>query len=836
MRKATLIMAAIAACWLVAACSDDGDGGRSSDPVLGGLRVKLEPEPARLTLLDPEGRVLLEGLLGGSVSQGDAPNVAAAFRSAEAEYEMMFGSFKITEAAAAWQGVTGFGPVTRAPGKLACDLLGPEGRVGAAEVIERGEGIVQVRFTGDAGNRATAAFRCRPDEHFLGFGEQTHDVDHRGQTVPIWVSEQGITKRDDDEITDQWMVEGRRHTSYFPIPFFVSSAGYGILADTYRRSLFAMCSEAEDAWRVEAWEGTLSFHVFHGPAPLEVIQKHGEVVGRAPVPPPVVFAPWNDAIYGEDNVRRVAQKIRDEGIPSSVIWSEDWGGARTVGDNYELDQNWTLDPEVYPDATGLARHLSDLGIFWYGYFNTFLTEGNDHWEPAQQNGYWIHEQTRQGIEPYHFQGVRFEKTSLVDLTNPDAKSWMQGYMEAALDIGFRGWMADYAEWLPADSVLHSGEDAREVHNQYPLLWQRMNEELLASRPDERDLIVFVRSGFTGSQGISHQVVWAGDQSTDFAHGDGLPTIIPMGIGLGVSGFPYYGHDIAGYMSQGTQPSTKELFFRWTTLGALSPIMRTHHGHSAYANWSFESDADTIAHYRRWATLHIQLYPWFLKQAELAAETGAPIFRAVALNYPDDERAWGLKYQYMLGPDILVAPVVTQGTISREMYFPAGQWIPLLGGEPTTGPTAATVEAVLTEIPAYVRSGAVIAMLPDDVQTLVPAQDGIKDLSDCGDDREVRAYLGADGLFEESAGSSYTLTSEREPAGPLSLTWKGTALSACDPDTPVAPCGSADASSRMAAARVTGDGTLALSDGSGEAATLVTAGGKSGRQLVLRLLW
>src|SRR6185369_1439703 len=183
-------------------------------------------------------------------------------------------------------------------------------------------------------------------------------------------------------------------------------------------------------------------------------------------------------------------------------------------------------------------------------------------------------------------------------------------------------MADFAEWLPTDATLHTG-DALEQHNLYPLAWQRANRELLDAIGDGVERVWFVRSASLRSQSVV-QVVWAGDQTTDWAVGDGFPSVIPMGIGLGMTGFPYYGSDIGGYISTGTVPTSRELFFRWTTMGALTPVMRTHHGRLTTMNWQWDHDAETTAHFGRWARVHQQLLPYLRSLADASVSTGAPI--------------------------------------------------------------------------------------------------------------------------------------------------------------------------------------------------------------------
>jgi alpha-glucosidase (family GH31 glycosyl hydrolase) len=180
--------------------------------------------------------------------------------------------------------------------------------------------------------------------------------------------------------------------------------------------------------------------------------------------------------------------------------------------------------------------------------------------------------------------------------------------------------------------------------------------------------------------------------------------------------PYFGSDIAGYTSPPMHDYTsKELFFRWSTVGALSPIMRTHHGTAPKLEWNWQSDAETTAHYARWARQHQKLFPYLSAAADEAAAKGTPMMRALLLQFPDDDSVWSIKDEWMLGPSLLVAPVMTQGATARDVYLPAGKWVPLFGGDIAEG--MVHVDVPLTEIPVFVPVGTSIALLGDEVESL-----------------------------------------------------------------------------------------------------------------------
>jgi hypothetical protein len=315
-------------------------------------------------------------------------------------------------------------------------------------------------------------------------------------------------------------------------------------------------------------------------------------------------------------------------------------------------------------------------------------------------------------------------------------------------------MCDFGEWLPTDAVTAAGP-ALARHDTYPVAWQSVHRQTLDAVGDGKERLFFARSGWLGTPALA-DVIWAGDQRTDFERDDGLPTILPIGIGLGIVGISTYGHDIAGYQSATNPPSTQELFFRWTELGAWSPVMRTHHGTTPKLEWSWDEDDATIAHFARYARLHMALFPFFEGLAASAAATGMPIWRGLMLAYPEDATVWPITDEVMVGDGVLVAPVETAGATSRTTYLLAGRWYPFAGGTAVDGAQTIESDAAVTEIPVYVRAGTVVPMLPDGVMTAVSGTPDVPDVASVGDDRVLDAFLGGDGSFAEATGLSYAV--------------------------------------------------------------------------------
>jgi alpha-glucosidase (family GH31 glycosyl hydrolase) len=837
------------------ACSSTDPDPPPVDARVGAFSVRLAPSPLRLSITTPSGRLVFDGLGPADVppqtDEVDPPPLTGlALRDVTTKVESSFGSFQLTDVGA-WH-------VGRSAANVVAD--GTTLRFDAVDGA-RGEGetIAHVELRADhdaelaivitpakapgAGARtwASLASKCQEGDRFLGFGDQERDAEHRGQTVPIFVSEPGVGKRDDDSPTPIYFIAGTRHASSFPLPLFVAESGFAGVVDGAGRSLFSMCSERADVLRVSgdavtgegAGEGgAFVYRILDAPTPKDAARLVTAHWGRPRIPPRLAFGVWNDAIFGSASVRAFAEQLRDADVPSSAIWTEDFRGGAFVGDSYKLSEEWDFDPTLYPDPAQVAADLRASGFAWLLYFNTFVEQDNSVWKEAQPKGYLV---AKQGGAPYVFDSVKQKPTGMVDLTNEAARAWMTAKLKAVLAIGAAGWMGDYGEWLPLDAKLADGSDPWATHDRYPQLWQDVQRAALDANdvggvaPGVDERVSFVRSGWLGST-PKIDVFWPGDQRTDLEPDDGLPTIIPQAVGLSFAGVSTYGSDIAGYQSATNPPADKETFFRWTELGAWSPVMRTHHGTAPKKQWRLDSDAETLAHFRKYAILHQQLLPNWERLAKEAHDTGVTIWRHLATEFPADPNAWTSGYdEVMVGDSILIAPVIEKGATSRSVYLPAGAAWFAFGGDapPIEGGKSVIAQAALGEIPVFVRAGAIVTMLPDRVRTVLKGVAGVTTVEDVKDDRVLLVTAGPDARVTEVSGLSYALAGASALALPAgTATWNGAPLATCA--TPaVAPCVAQRAG--HASATLKGPGVLAL-----DGATLTTFGGDAARAITVEL--
>ena len=758
------------------------------------MRVRLEPDPLRISITASDGRVLFDGLpprtIAAPTDESDPPPITGiAVRDVETRVQALYGSYQFTDTGTQWR-VGRRASAIRTDVGLTFDAMDDGGKVASVTIRGDGEGelaiVVTPAIAAKSRTWASIGASCDERDHFLGFGAQARDVDHRGTVVPLFVTEPGIGKRDNDDPLAIWYLAGTRHASSYPVPVYLARRGYVGALDTAGRSVFGMCAASEEnALRIsgDVTGGALTFRIFEGPSAKQALIRSTARFGRPRVPPRLAFAPWNDAILGSEKLLAFAKLLRDNDIPSSAIWYEDWRGGKFVGDDYKLDEEWDASPALYPDLPKLVADLHDQGFASFTYFNTFVEKDLKIWSEAKD-----HLVKKPDGSIYYFTSVKQKPSGLIDLTNPAGKAFVTKKLKDNLALGVDGWMGDYGEWLPLDAALFDKSDPWISHNLYPQQWAEAQRAALV---DGKRNLTFMRAGWLRSAPLA-DVIWAGDQATDMSADDGLPTVVSMGLGLSIAGVSTYGSDIAGYQVALRQPSDKETFFRWTELGAFSPVMRTHHSTQPLKNWNLASDGETTAHYRKYAILHQQLTPYFELLAKEAHDTGITIWRHLGVEFPNDDKAWTASDQFMVGSSILVAPITKKGAKTRDVYLPSeAKWFSLP-----------------MSIPVFLRGGAIIPMFPETVRTVIAEAKGLVRDTDVGDDRELWITPG-NGAITEVSGLKYVSTNI--PGSFDKITWNGM-------DVPVSDV-----------INVVGPGKLTLGSG-----TLEIVGGAAARKTTIRV--
>lgn len=547
------------------------------------------------------------------------------------------------------------------------------------------------------------------EEIVWGGGEQMSHLGLDGRIFPVWTSEPGVGREPGTPLTDKMSEDdsfagGDYWTTNYPQPTILTSGGFACHV-TRSDYLTFDCRESEYI-EIGTWANSTTLEFWQEPTPVALVEKLSEEFGRQPLLPDWAIG---GAIVGlKDGVNSFArlEKIIEAGAAVSGLWCEDWVGIRQTNFGRRLFWDWQWNAERYPDLPAKIADLKARDIRFLGYANPYLAvDGTQHAEAARL-GYLALK--LDGDEPYAVDFGEFD-ASVVDFTNPDAAEWFSEEIigKQMLDFGLDGWMADFGEYLPVDLRLHAS-DPMEQHNLWPVHWARVNAHAIASRGRTGDALFFMRAGFTGVQQYC-PLLWAGDQSVDFSRHDGIGTVITAALSAGLVGNAYSHSDVGGYTSLHGNIRTEELMQRWYELGAFTPVMRTHEGNRPDDNLQIDSTPELLSGFARWSRVHAALAPWVRHLCEEAVATGLPAQRALFLHYPDDRETFTIQDQYLYGADLMVAPVIEEGAVMRDVYLPAGEWVHVWSGK-RFGAGWHEVDAPIGSPPVFWREGSEYASL------------------------------------------------------------------------------------------------------------------------------
>ncbi|MCP5499006.1 MAG: alpha-glucosidase [Leptospiraceae bacterium] len=554
-------------------------------------------------------------------------------------------------------------------------------------------------------NQITFRYASSSTEQFFGFGEQFSHFNFKGKRFPLFTEEQGIG-RGDQPITFGANLTagagGNEFTTYTPIPHYITTENRSVFFENSSYSIFDLQDPTEVS--VSFKEKSLSGTAWVAESPLDLIELYTEKTGRFPGLPDWAYGTWMGLQAGKEATLKHIQEARVAGNPVTALWIQDWVGRRKTSFGSQLWWRWEADETSYPDFLNFTQSLEKEGIVVLGYINSFLANEGKMFEEAKAKGYLV--KTADGKD-YEIATAGFP-AYLVDLTNPEARIWMKNIIKNnMMGKGLKGWMADFGEWLPYDARLKSEEPASLHHNRYPVEWARLNREAIQEAGKEGEIVFFTRAGYSYSNRYS-TLFWLGDQMVSFGMNDGLAsTIVGLNSG-GISGIALNHSDIGGYTTINNPirnyHRSKELFFRWTELNAFTLIYRTHEGNRPEKNHQPYSDKETIEFFAKFGKVHFALKDYLKFLVEEAKTKGYPVVRHPYLHYPSDPNTHELKYQYMLGKDMLVLPVYKQGGTSVSGYFPEGKWINIWTGKIQEGKKRAFVSAPIGKPAVYVKEG------------------------------------------------------------------------------------------------------------------------------------
>ena len=486
-----------------------------------------------------------------------------------------------------------------------------------------------VRRASDLARRFAATFELSPDEKIFGCGESFTRLNKRGQKINAF-------SRDAMGAQGQYL--------YKPIPFFLSSNGYGMFVHTSAPVTFDFGQSYDSHNVIYSADDQLDLFIFLG-EPKDILSEYTALTGRSPVPPLWSFGFWMSRITykSEDEVRDVATKLRQYKIPADVIhldtgWFEtDWRS------DYQFSTSRFRDPaKMIADLKRQGFHIS---LWQYTYF----TPKNELYNEVVKNGFAV--KNEGGKLPF--------EDAVLDMSNPAAVKWYQDKLAGLLKMGVGAIKVDFGEGAPLTGQYASGKTGLYEHNLYPLRYNKAVADI--TKQITGDSIIWARSAWVGSQ--RYPLHWGGDaENTNSA----MAAELRAGLSFGLSGFTYWSHDVGGFVDR----PPRDLYRRWMAFGVLTSHVRAH---GAPPREPWEYDASLTDDFRRALNLRYSLMPYIYAQAKDSSAKGFPMLRTLFFEFPHDPTSWMIEDEYMFGSDMLVAPLIEE-TSQRHVYLPPGKWI------------------------------------------------------------------------------------------------------------------------------------------------------------------
>ena len=487
-----------------------------------------------------------------------------------------------------------------------------------------------IRRAEDYSRSIAAVFSLSPGEKIFGCGESFTGFDKRGQKIPLWT-------------TDANGVQSRG--MYKPIPFFMSSAGYGMFMHTSTPVTCDFGHTFSGLNSLMIGDDELDLFVFLG-NPQEILGEYTSITGKTAMPPLWSFGLWMSrcTYSSEEQVREVAAKMRENQIPSDVLhldtgWFEtDWRC------DYQFSKNRFKDPKTMISdlkADGFRVCLWQLPYF---------VPKNDLFPELVSKGLYVRDP----------KGNLPTEDVVLDYSNPETIDWVRAKISDLLKLGVGAIKVDFGEAAPLNGNYASGRSGFYEHNLYPLRYNKAMADITRETTGEN--IIWARSTWAGSQ--RYPLHWGGDaESTD----SGIAAELRGGLSLGLCGFSFWSHDAGGFVGK----ASDDLYLRWLAFSMLSSHSRCH-GLAVKEPWTYGQPF--MDRFRKIVEMKYRLMPYIWAQAKDSSARGLPMLRSLFLEFPEDPGSWLIDDQYLLGSSMLVAPLMHEGVNERAIYLPPGSWI------------------------------------------------------------------------------------------------------------------------------------------------------------------
>jgi alpha-D-xyloside xylohydrolase len=523
-----------------------------------------------------------------------------------------------------------------------------------------------VRSSSSFHRHVAAGLVLSPGERLYGCGESFTRLDKRGQLLHMWTRD---------------AYSAQTTTMYKPVPFVLSSRGWAVFAHTAAPATFDLGHGHDGAAVLYLADDVADLFLFLG-EPKEVVSEYTALTGRSSMPPRWSFGLWmgRDTYESADEVQAVASRLRREGVPCDVLHVDTGWTEVKFRVEFEFAKDRFPEPERFLDE--LREQGFRLSLWQYPY----LHPNNRLHREAVERGFVV--LASDGLPPVD--------DAVIDLTNEDAAEWYKARLRRLLEQGVAVFTSDFGEAAPTGGIYRGDPAGFVEHNLYPLRYAQAVAE--ATRQVTGESVQHARAAWAGSQ--RHPLHFSGDPETSDG---GMLGTLRGGLSLGLCGFTFWTHFVGGF----PEPPEPDLYLRWLAFGVLSSHVRCH-GAPPREPWHLGDDF--LARFRRLAELRYSLLPYVVEQSEAACERGHPLVRPLFFEFPGDPGSWLVEDQYLLGTDLLVAPLFEDAS-ERRVYLPPGRWHRFAENEGVEldGPGWHTL--AVQEVPAavLVRDGAAVRL-------------------------------------------------------------------------------------------------------------------------------
>lgn len=508
-------------------------------------------------------------------------------------------------------------------------------------------------------------------EYIYGLGERFTALVKNGQSIDCW-------NRDGSSNCNQ---------AYKNIPFYLSNKNYGVFVNTPARVGFEVANTSVRHVEVAVGGEEIEYMIIGADDPKGVLSKYTALTGRTPLPPAWTFGLWLSTSWIPDSDAQISldtiDKMAEYGIPLDVFHFD----ARWMDDYKCCDFVWS---KRFGDAKDMLKKIHERGVRVCVWMNPYVSQESYLFEEGKEHGYFLKTKDGGVWQSDHW----MSGTAVVDFTNPEARKWYQGKLGEILDMGVDALKTDFGEKIPTEVVYWDGSDPKKMHNYYPYLYNEAIYEVIQERKGEG--CVFSRSATVGTQ--KFPINWGGDNESTYIS---MAESLRGGLSFCQSGYGYWAHDISGFC----KTATPDLYKRWAQFGMLSTHSRLHGQESYRAPWYFDEECCQVL--KQFTNLKCTLMPYLYAGAVQVKEEGIPLMRAMMLEFPEDLTCLHLERQYMLGDNLLVAPIFREDS-TVEFYLPeGGKWTNYLDGEVLEGGKWYKRTYDYFHMPLFVRSASIL---------------------------------------------------------------------------------------------------------------------------------